>query len=245
MPSPYSMALCLLGALCAHSLPALPLSASPLSPLPIPQLPILTWPSHPDWLNVQAMGAKGDGQHDDTAIIQSALSLQQTTGNLTVFFPAGVYLITNTLILNRTLGTALLGTGRTTTLLWGGGVSGGVGPFSNVSRLLWSDGNTRHYMEGLTFSAGNGCAVGLDHAAAPGTQYESFNTHRNLRFTGFTVAGIRVGHSQPPHGNDIASAEQQFTNCIFEGNFAGISFLAWNVSGERPGGKHALSGAIL
>lgn len=32
----------------------------------------------------------------------------------------------------------------------------------------------------------------------------------------------------PPHGNDIASAEQQFTNCIFDNNFAGVSFLAWN-----------------
>ena len=158
-----AFALCLL-------LGALPLSAS--SPLPIPELPILAWPSHPDWLDVKKMGAAGDGKTDDTAAIQSALSLQQTTNNLTVFFPAGTYLITDTLVVNRTLGTALLGTGRTTTLLWGGGVSGGVGPNSNVSRLLWSRGNTRHYMEGLTFDAGNGCAVGLDHAASPGSQCE-------------------------------------------------------------------------
>ena len=195
--------------------------------LPIPLLPVLSWPSYSDHLNVKALpfGAKGDGRADDTAAIQMALDLLSHTNNLTVFFPAGTYLITSTLILNRTLGTALLGTGRTTTLLWGGGPNGGVGPNSNVSRLLWSDGNTRHYMEGLTFDAGNGCAVGLDHAAQ--NTYESFNTHRNMRFTGFTVAGIRVGHAQPPHGKDIASAEQQFTNVIFDSNWAGISFLAW------------------
>lgn len=102
--------------------------------------------------------------------------------------------------------------------------AGGVGPNSNVSRLFWSDGNTRHYVEGFVFDGTGTCAVGFDHDAnSPGTQYESFNTHRNMLFTGFTVAGVRVGVHQPPHGSAIASAEQQFTNCIFAYNFAGLA----------------------
>jgi len=49
-----------------------------------------------------------------------------------------------------------------------------------------------------------------------------------MHFRGFFVAGVRVGWAQPPHGNDVASAEIQYTNCIFEGNRAGVSLLAWN-----------------
>ena len=142
-------------------------------------------------------------------------------------FPAGTYLISDTIVINRTLGVAWMGTGRTTILKWAGG-PGPTNPANNVSVMVWSDGNTRHYMEGFTFDAGNGCAVGLDHANKQGSQYESFNTHRNMRFTGFSVAGVRFGHGMPPHGNDIASAEQQFTNCIFDSNNAAVSFLAWN-----------------
>lgn len=95
-------------------------------------------------------------------------------------FPAGTYLISDTIIINRTLGVAWMGMGRTTILKWIGGPAP-TNSFNNVSVMAWSDGNTRHYMEGISFDAGNGCAVGLDHANKQGSQYESFNTHRNMR----------------------------------------------------------------
>jgi len=218
----------LFAAACAAAVAAAPAPAQPVAPLAVPQLPVLSFPMMSDWLSVAQFGAKGDGVTDDTAAIQAGLTVLATTNNKTLFFPAGTFLIKTTLVLNRTLGAALLGTGRTTVLRWGGGASGGVGPSSNVSRLLWSDGNTRHYTEGFVFDGAGTCGVGLDHDASAGTQYESFNTHRNLLFTGFTVAGVRVGVHQPPHGNAIASAEQQFTNVIFQGNKAGLGLWAWN-----------------
>jgi len=103
--------------------------------------------------------------------------------------------------------------------------------------MFWSIGNTRFTMEGLVLDgAGGQCGVGFDHASLcldPNHKafcgaYESGITHRHLHFKNFFVAGIRVGTSQPPHGIDTASAEIQYTNSIFEGNRAGVSFLAWN-----------------
>ena len=196
-------------------------------PLPLPLLPILSWPAYSDWLNVKTCGATGDGITDDTRAVQKCMDSYHIGNNFTVFFPAGTYLIKDTIVINRTLGAALMGMGRTTVLKWGGGPAP-TNANNNVSVMVWSLGNTRFYTEGFSFDAGNGCAVGLDHANRPGSQYESFNTHRNMRFSGFSVAGIRFGHAMPPHGQDIASAEQQFTNVIFDKNFAGVSFLAWN-----------------
>ena len=231
--------------LLALAAPALCLSAAPL---PIPSLPTLTFTA-PDWVSVKAppFNAKGDGVTDDTAAIQAALHIMgHGYANNTVFFPAGTYLITRTLVINSTLGTAIYGAGGATTLKWGAGraptppatslLAGAwpPGPPSNISRLIWSIGNTRFTMEGFVLDGNAGaCGVGFDHAShcAQGGfcgAYESGVTHRNLHFKGFFVAGVRVGSAQPPHGDDTASAEIQYTNCIFEGNRAGISLLAWN-----------------
>ena len=48
-------------------------------------------------ISVKDHGAKGDGSHDDTAAIMSALALA-TTGNL-IFFPAGSYIVTSTILI--------------------------------------------------------------------------------------------------------------------------------------------------
>jgi hypothetical protein len=203
----------------------------------------------PDWVSVKSppFNAKGDGVTDDTAAIQAALLIMgKHYANNTVYFPPGTYLITKTLVINSTLGTAIYGAGAATTLKWGAGraptppatslLAGAwpPAPPANISRLIWSIGNTRFTMEGfiLDGNAGN-CGVGFDHASycVQGGfcgAYESGVTHRNLHFKGFFVAGVRVGSGQPPHGMDTASAEMQYTNCIFEGNRAGISLLAWN-----------------
>jgi hypothetical protein len=50
-------------------------------------------------INVKSYGAKGDGVTDDTAAINAAISA--ATGR-TVFFPAGVYLVSSTIIVNKT-----------------------------------------------------------------------------------------------------------------------------------------------
>ena len=46
-----------------------------------------------DVLNVKSLGAKGDGETDDTEVIQHAVNLANTTGK-TVYLPVGTYIIT-------------------------------------------------------------------------------------------------------------------------------------------------------
>jgi len=69
-----------------------------------------------------------------------------------VYFPAGVFVVTSTLLLNRTTGAGVFGHGADTTLRWGGGASNG-------SRLWWSDGNTRFTIEGFVWDGAGACEV--------------------------------------------------------------------------------------
>jgi hypothetical protein len=61
-----------------------------------------------------AYGAKGDGSTDDTAAIQTAITAASAGGG-TVFFPAGTYIISNTLSVTAD-NVQLLGTGRNSTI---------------------------------------------------------------------------------------------------------------------------------
>jgi hypothetical protein len=184
-----------------------------------PPLPTLQWEERSDWLNVQKLGAKGNGVSDDTLPLQAALALfsNTATSNTTLYFPPGTYLVTQTLVLNRTLGVMLLGSGELTVLKWGGARG------DNTSRLLHSDGNTRFHIEGFVFDGSGSCYTGLDHDSK--NQYESRVVHRNLAFENFLEAGLRVGHAQ-----FVASAEMTYVNCVFAFNGAGVAFMAWNVS---------------
>lgn len=62
------------------------------------------------FINVKSFGAIGDGSHDDTASINSAIASIPANG-ATLYFPAGTYKITSTLI-NMPSYTTLLGDGR-------------------------------------------------------------------------------------------------------------------------------------
>jgi hypothetical protein len=53
-------------------------------------------PAPADWFNVRDAGARGDNQTDDTAAIQRAIDTHRT-----VYFPAGRYIVTDTLRLRR------------------------------------------------------------------------------------------------------------------------------------------------
>ena len=223
-------------------------SAVALPPAP-PSLPTLSWEVRSDWQLVTAFGAAGDGKKDDTAALQAALDFVGASGqgdaaNKTLFFPAGTYLITSTLILNHTSGVLLLGTGATTVLLWGGGSAPAPPPDGGQNRLLWSCGNTRFQIEGFLFDSGGLGEVGLDHDSHSG--YESRVVHRNLAFHRWQTAGIRVGHRQSAD-NGVASAEMTFVNCVFWFNYAGVMLLAWNgaLTAPPPTAARVLSACAL
>lgn len=71
-------------------------TAAPASAVPKPP-PVARPTGTHRVFNVQDFGAKGDGSHDDTAAIQSAIAAAQTAGGGTVYVPSGTYKTTATL----------------------------------------------------------------------------------------------------------------------------------------------------
>ncbi len=70
-------------------------SAAPLSALPDPLPPaIAPLPPTDSWVNVHALGVKGDGQTDDTGAIQKAVDTHRV-----LYFPSGFYIVRNTIVL--------------------------------------------------------------------------------------------------------------------------------------------------
>ncbi len=73
------------------------MKAAALDAPPKPRAPaIRVLPAMADWINVRTLGARGDNSADDTAAIQRAIDTHRV-----VYFPAGFYLVTNTLRLRQ------------------------------------------------------------------------------------------------------------------------------------------------
>lgn len=56
------------------------------------------------WLNVKDFGAKGDGVTDDTVAIQAAIDVARVNPFRTIYFPSGIYLISDSLDITGTGG---------------------------------------------------------------------------------------------------------------------------------------------
>jgi len=183
---------------------------------PPPLLPVLARIQRSDWANVYDLGAVGNGVADDTAALQAGLDAISAKGarNLTLFFPAGTFLVTRTLRMNLTYGAALLGVGRGSVLLWGGDAD---------ASMLWSSGCSRSIVEGLVFDGAGRAGVGYDHDTVS-AYYETREVHRHLAFLNFRTAGVRVGAAN----SNVPSAEMTFTNCVFGNSTAGLALLQFN-----------------
>lgn len=78
-------------------------AAAPLAAMPAPLPPAIhPLPPTADWTNVRELGAKGDGETDDTAAIQHAIDTHRV-----LYFPSGHYLVRDTIRLKPD--TALIG----------------------------------------------------------------------------------------------------------------------------------------
>ena len=83
--------------------------SSALSAMPAPMISdIPTVPGQDTWVNLQTLGAKGDGTTDDTAAIQKAIADHKT-----IYIPSGRYVVTDTITLKPD--TVLIGLNPTTT----------------------------------------------------------------------------------------------------------------------------------
>ena len=117
----------------------------------------MTWTPRSDWINVKncsaitgGPNAVGNGTADDTAAIQAVFNYLEYNQNtvshpeltnvttpkyLTVYFPAGTYLISNTLRLNSLqntgmVGVSLIGCGSNTTIKWADNAPLGLAMFA-------------------------------------------------------------------------------------------------------------------
>jgi sugar lactone lactonase YvrE len=82
-------------------------SALAALPAPVPSdIPAL--PDQGTWVNVQTLGAKGDGVTDDTAALRKAIAEHRT-----IYIPSGQYIVTDTITLRPD--TVLIGLNPTTT----------------------------------------------------------------------------------------------------------------------------------
>ncbi len=153
----------------------------------------------------------GDSTHDDTVAIQSALN--RGSNGKTIYLPPGTYRITQTLVFHGDgTGSAVIGHGRETRLVWDGPVGG---------RMFLSDGIAYSRYVGLSWDGQNRAAVGFDHAA--GKRFETEILHKHEAFRNFTGYGIRVGNQQK-----TASAEILYHNCLFENCGTALGFLTFN-----------------
>lgn len=128
--------------------------ASTTASIPSTAIPRLTVNKLSDTISVKDFGAKGDGITDDTAAIQAALNYASTTLNNmgTVYFPAGTYNVSATLLANSSglldSGAVIKATASMVDLLdVGNGISatalgnGDPGaPNPNVYKIVWQGG---------------------------------------------------------------------------------------------------------
>jgi hypothetical protein len=178
-----------------------------------PDTPVLDWQPRSDWINVKTVtpAAAGDGKADDTVAIQAALD--RGSNGKTIYLPPGTYRITQTLVFRgEGTGSAVIGHGRATRLVWDGPVGG---------RMFWSDGIAYSRYVGLSWDGQNRAAVGFDHAAKK--RFETEILHEHEAFRNFTECGIRIGHEQK-----MASAEILYQNCLFENCGTGLALLTFN-----------------
>jgi hypothetical protein len=179
-----------------------------------PDIPRLDWQPRSDWINIKKdinPAAVGDGTNDDTTAIQTALN--RGSNGKTIYLPPGTYRITQTLVFHgEGTGSAVIGHGRDTRLVWDGPVGGA---------MFWSDGIAYSRYVGLSWDGQNRAAVGFDHAA--GKRFETEILHEHEAFRNFTGYGIRVGN-----GQKVASAEILYHNCLFDNCGTALGFLTFN-----------------
>lgn len=194
-------------------------------------LPTLPWTPRSDWIDVRAHGAKGDGVTDDTAAIQTALSLvascqggpEGANANRTastVFLPAGTYQLTRPLYVERCTGLTLVGTGATTVLRWHGPSNG---------TMFISNGTVFGSWSGLVWDGMGQARWGISYNSTH-SLFETRQLHRFQHFKGFTDAGISVGVTYDGIAglNKKEVAEALVQDCIFEGNHKGIGLQDYN-----------------
>ena len=199
------------------------------------------------YISVKDFGAVGDGVHDDTAAIQAALNTN--SGNVSVYFPKGVYKITATILIPQNRATKMYGDGfnpqettnpvEGTVIKWAGAANGlmfssNVAGGANTSGLIIND---------MRFDGDNiasrGMVIGAD-AAHPQHEYFENVQFRNFAFNGTDACLDLAGASYSKYG----VADSNFVNVLIDGGARAlrVSSQQLNFYGGAIGAKN---GSIL
>jgi len=184
------------------------------------KLPVFEWDPGSEWRNVKDFGAVGDGKTDDTAALQKAF--ENLGHGSVVYLPAGTYRITDTLKWRgergRLTGTAVIGCGEATKILWGG-YSGG--------RMIQDSG--------LSLARYFGFVLDGNHAATVGIwsdQHWMFETQCRYSYLAFrNIDPRRNGIGFLSENNDYdghSDSEPTFENYIFDHVGTGVHFTSRN-----------------
>jgi hypothetical protein len=129
-----------------------------------------------------------DGKTDDTVALQKVLTNfsnnypdQATQKPMTVYFPPGVYVISQTLVGNKSVGGAFIGHGRDTTIKWAGAKNG---------TMFWSAGMAYHRYAGLHWDGAGIAGFGILHQSE--NQFETEIIHEAEAFSNFLEVGLAV-----------------------------------------------------
>jgi hypothetical protein len=173
-------------------------------------------------------GARGDGVHDDTTAIQSAITLASTTGGGVVVLPVGTYKVTTTLVISQS-NVRLAGFGA-------GGLHTGTIPDDPATRINWYGGATPCVtftsVAGTKISASNGMSgisiynqtngtIGLNIDTAQSGLYENMAienfTDHQVAMVGTVVTPDGSGnqHNVFRRFNLAASPSSSTSDCLY------------------------------
>jgi len=194
----------------------LPTGKEPMGPAgPLPQS---GWaPPVNDVLNVRELGAKGDGVTDDTKVLQQIF--KNVDHGQIIFFPAGKYLISDTLKLNYRFGVRIvmhggfrsnnLRTADCRGIFWDS-----KGPQDRPMMLVYDC--SQIVFDGLKLDGGGRAQDGLIlDAYSSSSGFRGDNVHiRSCARYGLRIATWRENHpAGGPQVDVIAFRNSKFTNC--------------------------------
>ena len=153
-----------------------------------------------DVYNVKHYGATGDGATDDTVTIQATIDAYgnetgPTASGGIVFFPPGVYVVTEELLLYS--GIHIVGSGTQATEITAENLAAGDYVFKNVNNARYFSLRDFTINGKSTVTGAGGIKVGNDSGDAGFTAYVSL---LNVDVTGFVTAGaVGINLSNPSH----------------------------------------------
>lgn len=200
-------------------------------------------------INVRDYGATGDGSTDDTAAIQSAIDAGL---GKRIFFPKGVYKITDTLDIGYASANTvdLFGEGLGSVIQWNGanslpvvwyqGTAAGGAWYANtvIERLNFVNNTANTGVIGIRFGKSGDTSVGVGNTHIRNCQFSTFGvcvqsiyesdemTISDNRFNGYTLYGVQT------EGSGVRIINNHFQNAGASSYAINATYSAITISGN-------------